>query len=222
MSVMNSLSRPTKFALTPSDGPPEGSNVRTYAKLLNAAMKLVGKGFVPSISELAVHSEVSRATAYRCFPNRSRLISAVVNKSLGDVRKFDAFEHDGKERLHELFEATFSRFAEFEPQLRAALQLALEHEAKAKAGLLEEEQYRRGYRVAILDRAAKPLEAEIGKKSYKLLTQALSVIYGIEPYVVMRDIAGMTTAEIEKTTFWMMDALIEKALKDKDLKDKSK
>jgi AcrR family transcriptional regulator len=219
---MNSLSRTPKFTLTPFDGPPEGSSARTYAKLLNAAMKLVGKGFVPSISELAVHSEVSRATAYRCFPNRSRLISAVVNKSLGDVRKFDAFEHDGKERLHELFEATFSRFAEFEPQLRAALQLALEHEAKAKAGLLEEEQYLRGYRIAILDRAAKPLEAEIGKKNYKLLTQALAVIYGIESYVVLRDIVGINTAEIEKTTFWMMDALIEKALKDKDLKDKAR
>jgi AcrR family transcriptional regulator len=219
---MNLMSRNPNLALTPSDGPPEGSSARTYAKLLNAAMKLVGKGFVPSISELAVYSEVSRATAYRCFPNRSRLISAVVNKSLGDVRKFDAFEHDGKERLHELFEATFLRFAEFEPQLRAALQLALEHEAKAKAGLLEEEQYRRGYRVAILDRAAKPLEADIGKRSYKLLMQALSVIYGIEPYVVMRDIVGMSTTEIEKTTFWMLDALIEKAMKDKVQKDKIK
>ncbi len=198
--------------LTDHSGPPEGSSVRTYSKLLDAAMLLVGRGYVPSIAELALAAGVSRATAYRCFPNRSKLIAAVVNRSLGKVRQFDTNEQDGRTRVKELFESTFLRFAEYEPQLRAALQLALEHEAKASAGLLEEEQYRRGYRVAILDRLAKPLEAEIGKRKYKMLTQALTVVYGIEPYVVMRDILGLSTNEIEKTTFWMVDALIDKAL----------
>jgi AcrR family transcriptional regulator len=209
---MKSMSSKKLSPLTDHRGPPEGSSVRTFSKLLDAAMLLVGRGYVPSIAELALAAGVSRATAYRCFPNRSRLIAAVVNRSLGKVRQFDTSERDGRIRIKELFESTFLRFAEYEPQLRAALQLALEHEAKASAGLLEEEQYRRGYRVAILDRLAKPLEAEIGKRKYKMLTQALSVVYGIEPYVVMRDILGLSTNEIEKTTFWMVDALIDKAL----------
>jgi AcrR family transcriptional regulator len=209
---MKSMSSKKLLPLTDHRGPPEGSSVRTYSKLLDAAMLLVGRGYVPSIAELALAAEVSRATAYRCFPNRTRLIAAVVNRSLGNVRQFDTKERDGRTRIKELFESTFLRFAEYEPQLRAALQLALEHEAKASAGLLEEEQYRRGYRVAILDRLAKPLEAEIGKRKYKMLTQALAVVYGIEPYVVMRDILGLSTNEIEKTTFWMVDALIDKAL----------
>jgi AcrR family transcriptional regulator len=198
--------------LTDVPGLPDGSSARTYAKLMDSAMRLVGRGYVPSIAELALEAAVSRATAYRCFPNRTRLIAAVVNHSLGNVRQFDTNERDGRTRVKELFESTFVRFAEYEPQLRAALQLALEHEAKASAGLLEEEQYHRGYRVAILDRLAKPLEAEIGKRKYKMLTQALTVVYGIEPYVVMRDILGLSTTEIEKTTFWMVDALIDKAL----------
>jgi AcrR family transcriptional regulator len=209
---MKLMSSKKLLPLTDYRGPPEGSNTRTYSKLMDAAMLLVGRGYVPSIAELALAAEVSRATAYRCFPNRTRLIAAVVNHSLGNVRQFDTNERDGRIRVKELFESTFLRFAEFEPQLRAALQLALEHEAKASAGLLEEEQYRRGYRVAILDRLAKPLEAEIGKRKYKMLTNALTVVYGIEPYVVMRDILGLSTSEIEKTTFWMVDALIDKAL----------
>jgi AcrR family transcriptional regulator len=209
---MKSMSRKKLLPLTDYRGPPEGSSNRTYSKLMDAAMLLVGRGYVPSIAELALTADVSRATAYRCFPNRTRLIAAVVNRSLGSVRQFDTKEPDGRTRVKELFESTFVRFAEYEPQLRAALQLALEHEARASAGLLEEEQYRRGYRVAILDRLAKPLEAEIGKRKYKTLTNALTVVYGIEPYVVMRDILGLSTSEIEKTTFWMVDALIDKAL----------
>jgi AcrR family transcriptional regulator len=199
--------------LTDYRGPPEGSSARTYTKLLNAAMILVGRGYVPSIAELALSAEVSRATAYRCFPNRTRLIAAVVNRSLGEVREYESQEKDGRTRIKELFSKTFIRFAEYEPQLRAALQLALEHEAKASAGLLEEEQYRRGYRVAILDRVAKPLEAQIGKKKYRTLIQSLTVVYGIEPYVVMRDILGLKTADIEATTHWIVEAMIDKALK---------
>jgi AcrR family transcriptional regulator len=206
----------SKNALTLTDYrmPPEGTNLRTYIKLLDAAMALVGNGYVPSIAELAQQADVSRATAYRCFPNRTRLIAAVVNRSLGKVREFDSSEQDGRARIKELFKSTFIRFAEYEPQLRAALQLALEHESKARAGTLEEEQYMRGYRVAILDRLAKPLEAQIGKRKYKTLLQSLTVIYGIEPYVVMRDILGMSTKDIEKTTFWMLEALIDKAMAD--------
>jgi hypothetical protein len=39
-------------------------------------------------------------------------------------------------------------------------------------------------------------------------------VYGIEPYVVMRDILGLKTSEIEKTTHWIVEAIIDKALAD--------
>ena len=59
--------------------------------------------------------------------------------------------------MHELFDETFPRFKEFEPQLRAAAQLTLEQWALERAGLLEEEPYRRGHRVRILEHALAPL-----------------------------------------------------------------
>ena len=59
--------------------------------------------------------------------------------------------------VHELFKSTFPRFKEFEPQLRAAAQLTLEQWALERAGLLEEEPYRRGHRVRILEHALEPL-----------------------------------------------------------------
>ena len=59
--------------------------------------------------------------------------------------------------MHELFVQTFPRFKEFEPQMRAAAQLSLEQWALERAGLLEEEPYRRGHRVRILEHAIEPL-----------------------------------------------------------------
>ena len=63
--------------------------------------------------------------------------------------------------LQQLFAKTFPRFKEFEPHMRAALQLSLEHWALERSGKLAEEPYRRGHRVAILTRAAAPLKSQL-------------------------------------------------------------
>src|SRR5207237_309744 len=82
------------------------------------------------------------ATAYRYFRSRSKLVSAVIAEALGPVRRAVPQQGDAKQRLHELLDRTYSRFAEYEPHMRAALQLALEHQALEAAGLLEEEPFR--------------------------------------------------------------------------------
>jgi hypothetical protein len=46
------------------------------------------------------------------------------------------------------------------------------------------------------------------------LHRALSVVYGIEPYVILKDIWGLSDREVERIALWMADALIEAALRD--------
>jgi hypothetical protein len=96
--------------------------------------------------------------------------------------------------------------------MRAALQLALEHESLERAGLLDEEPYRRGHRRYILHRAAAPLAAMLGPDAYERLLKALSLIYGIESYVVLRDIWGSSYRDVEAVARFMLEALIESAL----------
>jgi AcrR family transcriptional regulator len=187
---------------------------RTHRRLLAAAMLLVGRGRVPSVAEVALKAGVSRATAYRYFPSRSQLISTVVAESLGPVRRYVPKAADGRERVRELFSQTFPRFKEFEPHMRAALQLSLEHESLIRAGLLEEKAYRRGFRRRLLRRAAAPLKERLGSKRFGRLLKALSVVYGVEPYVILKDIWGSSDREIEKITLWMVDALLSTALRD--------
>lgn len=196
----------------------ETKGARTHRRLIAEAMKLARHGSVVSVSEVAAAAGVSRATAYRYFPSHSRLIGAIVEESLGPVRGYDSREVEGIARVRDLFTQTFPRFREFEPQLRAALQLALDHAAREKAGILDEEPFRRGNRRAILSRAAGPLRASMHDKDYERLLKALSLVYGIEPYVVLKDIWGASNAEVDRIARWVAEAVIEKALRESGIR----
>jgi len=77
-----------KHKPTPPPQPPErGVKAATFRLLLDTAMDLIKvDGHVPSVAEVATRSKVSRATAYRYFPSRGALVTAVVDASLGPVR----------------------------------------------------------------------------------------------------------------------------------------
>jgi AcrR family transcriptional regulator len=185
---------------------------RTRQQLMDHAMQQMRLGRLPSVAEVAQAAGVSRATAYRYFASRSTLITAVVGEALGPVRRFEPATRDGTERIRELFDQTFPRLTEFEPHLRAALLLALEHQWRERAGVLEEEPFRRGHRIQILRRAAAPLRRQLGSRAFDRLLKALSLVYGIESYVVLKDIWGCQDAEVQSVSRWMTDALVARAL----------
>ena len=102
--------------------------------------------------------------------------------------------------------------------MRAAAQLSLEQWGLERAGLLEEEPYRRGHRVRILEHAIAPLAPQLLPAVRDRLHRALSVVYGIEPYVILKDIWGLRDREVERTALWMADALIDAALRESEQK----
>lgn len=193
--------------------PNSGVKAATFKLLLATAMEIIQQsGNIPTVAEVAVRSKVSRATAYRYFPSRSVLVTAVIENSLGPVRTLASDNPDGLQRVRELFVQTFPRFKEFEPQLRAALQLSLEQGALARAGLLEEAPYRRGHRIAILQHAIEPLTPLLKPVVKRRLHHALSVVYGMESFVVLKDIWNLPDRELERVVLWMAEALINTAL----------
>ena len=203
----------TAFYALPDLG--RGHRGRVFRRLLDEAVHLVRRGRIPSVAEVAQSAGVSRATAYRYFPSRSKLVSAVIAEALAPVRRAVPQGGDAKERLHVLLDRTYSRFHDFEPHMRAALQLALEHQSLEAAGLLEEEPFRRGQRTEILATTISPLKKKLNSKSYQRLLKALAVVYGIEPMVILKDICGASDSETEAVVRWMMDALVDAALRSK-------
>ncbi|MFN0159682.1 MAG: TetR/AcrR family transcriptional regulator [Burkholderiales bacterium] len=201
------------FYTLPDHG--SGHRSRVFRRLLDEAVALVRRGRIPSVAEVALAAEVSRATAYRYFPSRSKLISAVIAEALAPVRRAVPQQGEPKQRLHELLNRTYSLFSEYEPHMRAALQLALEHQSLEAAGLLEEEPFRRGQREEILKLTLAPLRSQLAPRTWNRLIRALAVVYGIEPMVVLKDICGVSDRETEAVVRWMMDALVDAALREK-------
>ena len=69
----------------------------------------------------------------------------------------------------------------------------MEQWALARAGQLYEAPYRRGNRIRILEHAIAPLPLK--PASRKRLHKALSVVHGIEPFLILKNIWGCRTAK---------------------------
>src|SRR3954465_15009869 len=99
---------------------------RTRAALLDAARGLVAAGQPPPVEQAAAAAGVSRATAYRYFPNQRALLVAAhpeieATELLGDDAPDDPYE-----RLERTITELIRLTIDSEPELRTMLRLSLE------------------------------------------------------------------------------------------------
>ena len=163
------------------------ARARTHHLLLTSAMALYDEGFFPSITELAAHAQVSRATAYRYFPTQSELIAAVVAESLGPILEWQPEDHDALKRIQQLLAFAYPQMEQHEGALRAALQLSLQQWAQATPG----EKFVRGNRKRLLNLAVEPLQNKLPPEALQRVIHSFSLIYGSEVFLVLKDIWGL-------------------------------
>lgn len=99
---------------TPSDLSLTSARAKTHRLLLASAMTLYGEGAFPSITDLAAHAQVSRATAYRYFPTQSALITAVVAESLGPILEWRPQDDDALKRIQQLLTLAYPQMERHE------------------------------------------------------------------------------------------------------------
>lgn len=183
--------------------------------LLDAAQQLMAQGITPSVAELAEHARVSRATAYRYFPSQSALIAAVVDESLGPILAWNSASPDAATRVDELLRFAFPRLEAHEAPLRAAIMVSLQQHAEASAGKAGlEPRLVRGHRVDILKRAIAPLAADLTPAQQDRVAQALSLVYGSEVFLVLKDIWQLELPEITDVVRWTAQAIIRQAVSE--------
>ncbi|NMK48823.1 TetR/AcrR family transcriptional regulator [Achromobacter sp. Bel] len=186
--------------------------------LLDAAQQLMAQGITPSVAELAEHARVSRATAYRYFPSQSALIAAVVDESLGPILAWNSASPDAATRVDELLRFAFPRLEAHEAPLRAAIMVSLQQHAEASAGKTGlEPRLVRGHRVDILKRAIAPLAADLTPAQQDRVAQALSLVYGSEVFLVLKDIWQLALPEITDVVRWTAQAIIRQARADANM-----
>jgi AcrR family transcriptional regulator len=181
--------------------------------MLDTAMGLMQRGLVPSVSDVAEAAEVSRATAYRYFPSQAALIRATVDEALGPILDLKFRSGDAGARIAELIDFAYPRIEEYEATHRATLLLALDQWRRRQAGTLGgEEPITRGNRRELLREALKPLRARIGRQAFDRLAQSLSLIFGTEALVVLKDIWGLDGEGARRVAVWSADALVRAAI----------
>ena len=182
----------------------KGAAARTWTLMVTTANDMMRQGLSPSVSEVAEAAGVSRSTAYRYFPSRADMLRAVVAKALGPILDWDDGA-SGEDRIASLFSTAFPRLFEHEATFRAALRQSLESDgADATLG--------RGHRRQLLASAIRDLDLPDLQKMR--LNRALSLTFGIEAMVVLKDIWGLDDNEVRETALWAAQAMISAAQRE--------
>ena len=184
--------------------------------MLQAATQLMQSGITPSVTEVAEAAEVSRATAYRYFPSQAALVQAVVDEALGPILRWESSDPDPKKRIRDLLKTAMPRIDEFEATFKAALKLSLDQWAQRQAGTLgNEPRFTRGHRVDLLKQVTAPLKGQVSPARRARLGQALSLVFGVEVLVVLKDIWGLSAAEAQAVAEWAGAALVDATINEK-------
>lgn len=181
--------------------------------MLATARRLMQDGETPSVSAVAEAAGVSRATAYRYFPSQAALVSAVVDEALGPILEWTSSDKDAETRVADLLASSMPRILEYEATFKAALKLSLDQWAQRQAGRLgTEPPFKRGHRVDLLQAAIAPLKKTLPRKSFARLAKALSLTYGLEVLIILKDLWGLDADEMREVAVWAGRALVRSAI----------
>lgn len=190
-----------------------GPRARTRKALIASALELMHQGMIPSVSDVAEGAEVSRATAYRYFPSQAALMQDAVLEALGPIIDWTSESGDAEERVDDLLAFSMPRIADYEATHRGALWLAIDQWSKRRAGTLPDgERIVRGSRIRLLREVLEPLRALLDPDTFDKLAKGLSLTFGIEAVVVLKDIWGVDDAGVEETVRWSARALVRQAV----------
>jgi AcrR family transcriptional regulator len=183
---------------------------RTRADLLAAARELLTLGRTPTVEEAAARAGVSRATAYRYFPNQRALLVA----THPEIERTTLLPRDApsepRERLDRMIVELIRFTLENEPELRTTLRLSLEPAQEGELVL------RRGRAIGWIEEALAPLRGRLPKAELRRLVLAIRAACGIEALVWLTDVAGQSRKQAADVMRWSASALLRAALAESD------
>jgi AcrR family transcriptional regulator len=164
---------------------------RTRAGLVAAANELLAEGANVTVELAADRAGISRTTAYRYFPNRLALLTAVYPEIEAPSLLDAGAPTDPEARLELVLEHFTRNMLEHEPALRAQLRLSLEpHPAE-----LDRLPFRQGRAIGWIEDALAPLRECMPAAELRRLVLAIRATTGIEALIWLTDVAGLSRGE---------------------------
>jgi AcrR family transcriptional regulator len=187
---------------------------RTRKDLLQAAARLTRQGRNPSLDEVAEEAMVSRATAYRHFPDVSALLveaSFDIATPQADQLFRGGLPDDPISRLERVDGAFHDMILDNEHALRLMLMHSLERSIRrdGDAGV----PVRQNRRLPLIEAALEPARRQFKPTALKTLTKALALVIGTEAMLVLKDVLQLDDADARRVKRWAIRALVEAARK---------
>ncbi len=177
---------------------------------------------VPTIAEAAKLADVSRATAYRYFPNQESLLTEAPLE-LGIPQPEDIFgsgylkPRDAEDRValleRTVHDITFRDMAKIRMFMRTSMDRHLAG-GNSDPTVPPTVPLRQGRRMELIEAALLPLKAELSARSHKTLSAALAIVIGIEAMIALTDTVQLKPAEAKQVKNWAVRALVRAARAD--------
>jgi AcrR family transcriptional regulator len=163
--------------------------MRTRDALIAATRELLAQGVMPTMEGVASTASISRTTAYRYFPTLHALLVAAYPHFEEQSLLGPQPPEDPAARLEIVAENMTRRILRFEPEMRAALRLSLEGVRPPELPM------HRGLRFTWIDDALAPLHGQMPEDELRRLIYGIGATLGIEAFVWLTDIAGLSREE---------------------------
>ncbi len=164
---------------------------RTRGALVAAARELLAEGVTPTVEQAADRAGISRTTSYRYFPNRRSLLVAAYPEIQAQSLLDGDVPDDPAARLELVVERLTRQVLDHEPELRMALRLSLELPRPGPEALV----LRQGRAIGWIEDALAPLRERVGDAEVHRLALAIRATVGIEAFVWLTDVAGLSRDE---------------------------
>jgi AcrR family transcriptional regulator len=183
---------------------------RTRDALVAAARDVVARGETPTVEAAAEAAGISRATAYRYFPNQHVLLVAA-HPETGTVSLLpEDAPDDVATRLDLVVDAFTRSLLENEAQQRTMLRLSLEATPEARSQL----PLRQGRGIVWIEEALAPLRTEMSDAEVRRLALAVRSVTGVEALVWLTDVGGLSRDDATALMRWSARGLLQTALDD--------
>jgi AcrR family transcriptional regulator len=185
---------------------------RTRKDLLDAAARLMKQGRTPTLEEIAEEALVSRATAYRYFPNTEALL-VEASLDIAIPTPEDLFGADSPPDVVARAQAVDTALHDVMLANETSLRMMLAHAVRRGASGDDGLPVRQNRRSALIDAALRPLRRRLRPSAVDRLAKALALVVGTEGMIVAKDVLQLDDAESRRLKQWAIRALIEATLK---------
>lgn len=182
--------------------------LETRSKILESAKQLVRQGIDFNLEDVANNAEISRATIYRYYPNLE-ILSYEVGIDIGTKTPEDIIEDLKGCSLNDTILGIQNYYNDHavnnENAFRKYLSAVLTSASEKKRGARRN----KTLQLALM-------KSDLRPKEKKDLVHFLTILMGIEPLIVAKDVSGLDYKEFKELMSWGMKLVLKGFFEDKE------